>query len=99
MEREKKCRRVYSVKVASSCSYGDNVVARHVLNQDVLSKLGQRDVKQLKLLFEKNLCTKEVTQVCNALNQYLEIGSDKDNEDDFTNDSGAFRAWVEPHSQ
>ena len=60
MEREKNAR-VFSVKVASSCSYGDNVVEPHVLNKDVISKLGQRNVKWLKLLFEKNLFTKEVT--------------------------------------
>ena len=57
----KKCQRVFSVKVANSCSYGDNVVEPHVLNKDVISKLGQHDVKWLKLLFEKNLFTKEVT--------------------------------------
>ena len=55
--------------------------------KDAISKLGKRDVKWLKLLFEKNLFTKEAIQVCYTLNQYLEIDSDTDNKDDFTNDT------------
>lgn len=78
---------MFSVAVASSFSYGDNIVEPHLLNKEAIWKLGKRDVKWLKLLYEKNLFTKEAAQVCNTLNQYLEIDSDTDNEDDFTNDT------------
>ena len=46
--------------------------------------MGKRDVKWLKLLFEKKMFTKEATQVCNTLNPNLETDSDTDTQDDFT---------------
>ena len=43
--REKNSQRGFSVAVASSFSYGDNIVEPHLLNKDAISKLGKRDVK------------------------------------------------------
>ena len=64
IEREgKSCQRVFSLAVASSCSYGDKTVESHLLNKDAISKMGKRDVKWLKLLFEKKMFTKEAIQV------------------------------------
>ncbi len=48
--------------------------------------MGKRDVKWLKLLFEKKMSTKEAIQVCYTLNPYLETDSDTDTDDDFTDD-------------
>ena len=85
IEREgKSCQRVFSLAVASSCSYGDKTVESHLLNKDAISKMGKRDVKWLKLLFEKKMFTKEAIQVCNTLNPNLETDSDTDTDDDFT---------------
>lgn len=40
IEREKKnCQRVFSLAVASPCSYGDKIVEPHLLNKDAISKL------------------------------------------------------------
>ena len=39
-EREKKnCQRVFSLAIASPCSYGDKTVEPHLLNKDAISKL------------------------------------------------------------
>ena len=43
--------------------------------------MGKRDVKWLKLLFEKKMFTKEAIQVCNTLNPNL-----KDTDNDFSDD-------------
>ena len=48
--------------------------------------MGKRDVKWLKLFFEKKMFTNEAIQVCNTLNPNLETDSDTDTEDDFTDD-------------
>ena len=48
--------------------------------------MGKRDVKWLKLLFEKKMFTKEAIQVCNTLNPNLETDSDTDTDDDSSDD-------------
>lgn len=40
--------KVVSLAVASSCSYGDNIVKPLLLNKDAISKMGKRDLKRLK---------------------------------------------------
>ena len=40
---KKKSQRVFSVAVASSCSYGNNIVELHLLSKYAISKLGKRD--------------------------------------------------------
>ena len=57
-----------------------------LLNKDAISKLGKRDVKWLKLLFEKKMFTKETIQVCNTLNPNFKTDSDTDTDDDFSDD-------------
>ena len=51
-----------------------------------MSKLGKRDAKWLKFLFEKKMFTREAIQVCDNLYPNLAIDSDTNTDSDFTDD-------------
>ena len=80
---EKNCERVFSL-VTHSCAYGNQLIVDPVLlNKDAISNLGKRDLSYLKLLFKKNMFTKETVKVCNTLNPLLLEESSSDESSDY----------------